>query len=406
MDLIIYILLCVLAVLCLILLRIEGLLRKNSALFISAGVVLFAFVLRARCLPHITYDYQDFLVKWVDHFRANGGFRGIVNYHGNYNIPYLYFLALFSYSDMEPLGFIKLLSILFDVLLAWGVCRLTGVFGASEGKRRAAFLGTLLLPTVLLNGVYWSQCDSIYVALAIWSLYFIFKGKPCLSMVFLALSFSFKLQAIFFLPVYFLFLCRKQLKLWQLPIFPLTYLVVVLPAVLLGKPFSEPLTLYFSQMGTVGSAMNYNSPSVFALLRPENTELASKLAIGAAFAFILLVYALFIRKAKRTGNESGLTAALLLVVAIPFLLPHMHDRYFFGADVLSFAVAFVIPELLPVPILCSFASLLGYHAYLRGRYLMPMSWGAVALILAIIWLLVELFFLLRTRANPRKRKSG
>ena len=84
----------------------------------------------------------------------------------------------------------------------------------------------------------------------------------------------------------------------------------------------------------------------------------------------------------------------------------MHDRYFFGADVLSFAVAFVIPELLPVPILCSFASLLGYHAYLRGRYLMPMSWGAVALILAIIWLLVELFFLLRTRANPRKRKSG
>ena len=73
----------------------------------------------------------------------------------------------------------------------------------------------------------------------------------------------------------------------------------------------------------------------------------------------------------------------------------MHDRYFFLADVLSAALAIVCPPLLAVPFLVSFASLLGYHAYLRMRYLFPMSYGAAALSAAIallaVWLLIRLY---------------
>ena len=79
-----------------------------------------------------------------------------------------------------------------------------------------------------------------------------------------------------------------------------------------------------------------------------------------------------------------LGAALLFVIGIPFLLPHMHDRYFFIADVLAFALAVIVPDMSSAPLLVSFGSLLGYHAYLKMRYLLPMLWGAAAMGLALL----------------------
>ena len=71
---------------------------------------------------------------------------------------------------------------------------------------------------------------------------------------------------------------------------------------------------------------------------------------------------------------------LLMAVGIPFLLPHMHDRYFFPADVLSVVFAFACPICFAAAPLTQFASLLGYHAYLKMRYLLYMNHGARALI--------------------------
>lgn len=384
--------LCALAVFSLLLLRAERLLRKPKALFISAALIALAFGLRAVSMSHITLDYENFLAHWVQHFRDSGGFAGIADYSGNYNIPYLYFLALFSYSSVSDLYLIKLLSIFFDIVLAWGVLRLVTHFKVSNACRLAAFLGTFLLPTVVLNGAYWGQCDSIYAAFSVWALYFVLSGHGVLSMVFMALSFSFKLQAIFFMPAFFVFLFTDRIKLRHLPIFPLTYLLIVLPAVALGKPFGETIMLYFNQAHSIGTGLNYNSPSIFAFLQSENTELLSKIGIAAAFLFIFLVYAALWRKRSMLSDKVLLIVSLLLVVGIPFLLPHMHDRYFFGADVLSFAAALVMWRLAPVPVLCSFASLNAYYAYLRMRYFLYMSWGAAALIIALLWLIVELIW--------------
>ena len=45
------------------------------------------------------------------------------------------------------------------------------------------FFLTLLLPTVLLNGAFWGQCDSIYGALAVWSLVFALEDRPIRSVL-------------------------------------------------------------------------------------------------------------------------------------------------------------------------------------------------------------------------------
>jgi Gpi18-like mannosyltransferase len=403
MNVMVIFLLCAVFLLAILLLWGEGLLRHTRTICLTVGFLFLAFLLRWLCLPYETLDYQDFLAGWVDVFRQRGGFLGLDQPVGNYNVPYLYFLALFSYSGTGDLYLIKLLSIFFDVLMAWGCLRIVSIFTPKEGRRLFAFLGVLLLPTVILNGALWGQCDSIYVAFGVWAVYEALNDRPFLSVVFAALAFSFKLQAVFFLPAYAVLLFTKRMKWRDLLAFPLTYLAVVLPAVLLGRPFLDTLTLYIDQAGSVGSGLNYNSPSLFAFIphgAVVDTALFEKLGIAAALLFCGLAVYWLARSARRPSREGLLGAFNLFLIAVPLLLPHMHDRYFFGADVLSLVLCAVSARYLPVPVLCSFASLLGYHAYLKREYLLTMNYGASALILALLLTILFISLRLHSRRRP------
>ena len=384
----------------------EGVFRRNAALFLSAALLLSAMALRGLCMEHETLDYQNFLTKWVGFYRENGGFQALGQSVGNYNLPYLYFLALFSYSSMRDLYLIKLLSILFDVLLAWGALRIVRKVSASRAAGTAAFFIVLFLPTVVLNGAYWGQCDSIYGAFAVWSVAFALESKPVRAMIAIALSFAFKLQAVFLMPVFLIFLFARKIRWRHLPVFPLTYLIVVLPAVFAGRPLLDTVLLYFDQAGSVGSGLNYNSSSMYAFLpRDADTEGLSGIGIAAAFLFLALLFLFCFLRRKHLDVCSLLGCAVLISVAVPFLLPHMHDRYFFLADVLSAALAVAVPYLAGIPVCVSFASLLGYHAYLRMRYLLPMRYGSAALLavlaVLIVWLAVRL-----SGKIPKKRLTN
>ena len=370
-----------------------GALRTRAQWCVGLAVIVLGFALRALALDHETLDYQNFLSPWVTFYRENGGFRALWRPVGNYNIPYLYFMALFSYSSIRDLYLIKCLSILFDVLLAWGSAELLGVFCESAWRKLGCFACVLLLPTVILNGAFWGQCDSIYVALALLGLWLGLTDRPVLSVLCFALSFGFKLQAVFILPIMAVLWFRGNYKLWHFALFPAFYVLLVLPAVALGKPFLETLTLYTSQTGSIGTGLNYNSPSVYALFwrSPETTD-AANLGIAAAFTYMLMLLIFCFLRRDRLSDRAVMTAALLFAVGIPFLLPHMHERYFFGADVLSLVLGFACVPGIPAALLTQFASLLGYHAYLKMRYLLYMDHGSRALIGVILLGIVQLLY--------------
>ena len=356
--------------------------KKN----IAASLVLVAAALTARLLvfDYETLDYQNFLSRWVDFFRENGGFAALKDPVGNYNIPYLYFLALFSYSGISDLYLIKLLSTLFDIVLAYSAARLVGLVRGGRGRMRGCFFAVLFLPTVFLNGALWGQCDSIYVAFAILAVCLALDGKPVSAMVCMAVSFGFKLQAVFVMPVFVVLWAQGKFKLRHFLVFPAAYVLLVLPAVLAGRPFTDTLMLYYDQSYTVGSALNYNSPSVYSFFYNVADEAgAARAGIIAAFAFMAAVLAGSLFSKRRSSPAVTLGAAVLLSIGIPFLLPHMHDRYFFAADVLTLCMAFADPLCIPAAAAAQFASLLGYHAYLKMRYLLPMKYGALALIFAL-----------------------
>ena len=379
----------------LFLLRRAGLLKSRAAWTVSLLLTAAAFTLRALAFDYETLDYQNFLHPWCEFFRANGGWRALARPVGNYNIPYLYFLALFSYLPLRDLYLIKLLSVFFDVLLAWGCAMLLGRVTGSRARRLACYFTVLFLPTVLLNGALWGQCDGVYVALAVISVWLALEGKPVGSVLCMTLSFGFKLQAVFVMPIFAVFLMQGKLRWKHLLLFPAAYVLLVLPAVLLGRPFLDTLTLYFSQTGSIGSGLNYNSPSVFAIFwQITEKEPASTIAILAAVAWV---------NRERLGDRAVIALALLFAIGIPFLLPHMHDRYFYAADILSVVLAYAMPPLWLAAPLTQFASLLGYHAYLKMRYLLPMRYGSAALILSFALAMIGLLASI-SGAKPEKSR--
>ena len=119
-----------------------GLLLKKENVPINQILVLLlplaaAMLVRCLLLDHESDDYLTFLSQWYDVIREGGGLGAISQPVGNYNVPYLYFLALFSYLGTDDLYLIKLLSTLFDVLLAFGAMRLAGRIFRKILRRKA-----------------------------------------------------------------------------------------------------------------------------------------------------------------------------------------------------------------------------------------------------------------------------
>ncbi len=396
-------------VLGLYLLQRAKLLKSTLSFVLAALLMALALGLRAAVLDYKTLDYINFLSRWVEFFRQHGGFRALKYPIGNYNIPYLYFLALFSVLPIDDLYLIKLLSILSDVLLAWASMLLCSRFTKSRPRLLAAFFSVLFLPTVFLNSAVWAQCDSIYMAPLLLGIYCALEDRPWLSVILACVSFGFKLQAVFILPIYAVFLMTGRISWKHLLAFPAAYLVLVLPAVCFGRPFWETVTLYWNQTGSIGSGLNYNSPSIFAVFTEiRNPSSAAIAGIALAAFYMLNLLAVAWANRRRLNEKAILALCLLFAIGIPFFLPHMHERYFYGADILSLILAFSVPLTFPAALLVQFASLLGYHAYLKMRYLLLMNHGAAALIVAFAITLVSLLSALREglpRGRTRKKSS-
>lgn len=363
-----------LGALALYLLLREGISGRDAAVMLLP--IGLALLLRALLLPHATLDYQDFLSQWVEHFRQNGGLLALKDPVGNYNVPYLYLLALISYLPISDLYLIKLFSILFDILLAWGGLRLAKALTEDEGAPLFAFTMLLLLPTVILNGACWGQCDSVWAALCVHALASALEEKPRSSLALLALAFSFKLQAIFLIPLWLAFWFTGRMKLRDVPVFPVVFGLTMLPAMLFGKPVGDILSVYLSQASdSVGwQTLNYNSPSIFALT-PYHVQLPqwiSRAAILLAFLFMAGVLLVLFLRRDRAENAALAMAGAALSLGIPFLLPYMHERYFFLGGVLLCVLACVWPRFVPAAAGAELASLGGYHAYLMKRYIMPL----------------------------------
>ena len=324
-------------------------------------LILFCLTIAAigaRCLffPKQSGDYRDFLKPWYDQIQALGGFSAIGVPIGNYLVSYIYIIAALTYLPINSLYAIKAVSVLGDILLAAFGGKIVKKVTGSETKGLAAYGAVLFLPTVVLNSAAWAQCDSLYTAFLLGCVYYLLCQKPSQAMICFAIAFVFKLQAVFLAPFLLLMWGKGNLRFRHFFWVPGIYLLTILPAMLMGRPFSDLILVYFKQAGTYHS-LSLLAPNLYAFLSNDNSGLYSLLGILFFAFFTCTVVFLLCRKGFSPNKEYILLFALFSVLMTPFLLPHMHERYFYPADVFSVLYAFCLPRRLYYPVLivpCSF----------------------------------------------------
>ena len=405
---------------------------KPGTLLFVGGFLALTMLARVAMLDYETADYTSFLAPWVRAFRE-GGFSTLAQNVGDYNLLYQYVLLLVSKSSLYDLYLIKLFSVAADYALAI-VMMLAARRLAGERAALPVLLLVTVLPTTLLDGACWGQCDAVYVSLIVLSLYLLDTDRPTGSAAALAVAFAFKLQTIFFFPVVLLGLLHGKYRPRHALAFFGAYLVTMIPALIAGRPFLDALSVYANQsMGQYYDRLTYNAPNLYVFFpmlefatsqeftwmrylegihaKSTNTYLTEELmpmlqtaALYACIALTLLVVIYWLMHAKEITPDMTLELALFFAIFLPFVMPKIHERYFYLADMLSVLYAARRSDRRFMPLLVAGASMLSYMPYLMRARPVDVRWISLMMLAALV--IVSHDLLARMRQNRAALEKG
>lgn len=361
--------------------------QKKFCLIVCGFVLTLGLFIRFLLRDIVSDDYTKFLSLWYDEIKANGLVKAV----GNYNFLYQFLIFLLTKIPIKPLYAYKILSVLFDLPLAIvsaftvkTICEKNSLL-----KATAAFSTVFLSPIVMTNSAAWAQCDSIYCFFALCTFYLILKDKPVLSMVFLGISFAFKLQAIFFIPAILFYFFMKNKKLFlALPIIPATMFIVCLPMLFFGRRISELWAVYLGQVSN-NFKLSYNYPTVWNIIaRGELYSHYLKLrnpAIVLCIAVLGAIMLLLSIKKVELSKKNILYIFFILTYTCVLILPAMHERYSFLYELLAIFIVFKNKKTLPLCILLHTVTAFTYISFLFKIVVLDLR--ILSVINCFIWLI-------------------
>lgn len=80
----------------------------------------------------------------------------------------------------------------------------------------------------------------------------------------------------------------------------------------------------------------------------------------------LSVLFIFLRRHEALKSEDLLDLSLIFCLLVPYLLPKMHERYFYLAEILSIVYAARYPRRFPAALVILLGGFLSYRSYLFG----------------------------------------
>ena len=339
--------------------------------------------------------------------RLGSGAGGLSGEFSNYSPPYIYLLYLVKGLEplVGPVALVKLLNVPFVAGIALTI---GAIVSRVTGDRSRGLVATAVLcvtPTVLVNAFAWGQSDSVYACVLLLSVLCACTHRPLVAAIMFGVALSFKFQSVFLLPFLLYLWGSGQMRLRQLAVIPLIYAALMIPAALAGRPWAELLTIYWQQARGFGELSLFApNPWWFA----ENWHLLP--SRGGAYAGIVmgtvagLAIALSALKLEKSSAHNLLVAALS-AAAMPYVLPRMHDRYFFIADLLSLAVAFVYPRYWLAAVLFQIGSLTSYLAYF-GLSMTAPGFAVVPITAGLLLLLMAFRERLRQYPGRRVQENG
>jgi Gpi18-like mannosyltransferase len=364
---------------------------------------ILAICLRWTLFGIHTWDYDKYFSVWYDFIHYYGGFAALKYNFANYNVSYFYLLAIGTYIPLPKIVIIKFIPVCFDALVALFVYLIIRLKYEDSYLPTLASLVVLFTPTVFLTSALWGQFESIYGSLSLASLYFLLRKQPIWALVLFGLAVSFKPQALLLFPLFLVLCVAGQIRKRYFLMIPMVYLITILPACLIGRGFIDVLTTYRSRTDNPGHALNLNAPNIFQWLPigPYSSWESAGIILAMSGAGILSFVVLASR--RRITDEIILKLALVFVLVVPFLLPEMHERYFYLADIISIVYAFYFPKYFYVTILIQISSLISYSPYLNGYAVINLKYVAFLVLVAIT---VTILDLVKTLYEDKDASSG
>ena len=350
------------------------------SLAIAAAMAWFA-------LPSVTVDMAVYLLPWFDHIAAVGPVAAFAQPFSNYTPLYLYLLtALTAFAGLvQTLTLIKLLSLAGTVALAFAVRDLLLRLQAPQANRGAALIA--VLPSLTLNADLMGQCDAMWAAACVMALAAAVDRRHATMLAWCGLALGFKAQAAFVAPFFVALAINRRIPFRLWPIAPAVTVATMLPAWAAGWPARDLAMVYLRQAEHF-QALSMNAPNIWALVQAlplggvPLVGLALAAAVGGGAAYVARV------SVTRLDQRMLIAAALLAPLIMVGLLPRMHERFFFLADVLSLVLALACRDRASwrIAILVQAGSSLGIIGYLVGSNILSML-GVPAMIAATVFTL-------------------
>lgn len=289
-------------------------------------------------------DYVDFLRPWLLELRERGpSIIGTPFAYANYHPPYLYLLWFFSLFIPDNLSVVKLLSLLGDVALAGGVYVIIRQVLPRRPYKAAIGAGiAMLLPTVMINSAMWGQCDALYSAFLMYAVGFVLRRKLGWAWVMFAVAIAFKTQGLFLLPfMAYVSWCYRHWKGMVYGMFT--------GGALLGMPLLFGITLqqlvpyYMKDFQPMWGRLRLSwwCPNLMSWF--PNSQYDLWRAFGLVLFALLLVAACYFgwRRWFASSSTALLALAATSCMTATFVLPQVHGRYYFPAEILLFTYVFV-----------------------------------------------------------------
>ncbi len=367
---------------------------EGALVAVDAALALALAVLLPRMLHVTNSDLTTYYLPWYQHILQHGRWASLEGSYANYNPPYLYLLSAASFFNgtVRPLFLVKLMevpAILAAGALGWSIARAVGA-----GTKRAVLVGVLLVlsPEVVSNALMWGQVDILYSVFLVLMLRLLLARRPNWAMVAFGVAVAIKLQAATAGVALAALLLAGELPWLSLPWALVGYVGMLCPAWLAGRPARELLFIYRTQFNTYPEAA-LNVPNPYQLLNHFTNGSAARVhlvtAAGLAFAAactLAIIY--WLRRAPRLLHGRGLIMAVALPLMIePFVLPKMHERYFFPGNLLLVLMAgldrrFILPAVLAEgAVLAAYVRYLGGGGFVPSYYVVPVCMMSAALVL-------------------------
>ena len=378
--------------------RLEKAVQEREQIKWENAIFLFlitaaALLLRLDLFSIESNDYYQFLQGWFATLKENGGLAAIGMNIGDYMPPYFYILAMLTYLPGKDLFWIKIVSCVADLVLAFYVMRIVDLRYRGRPHGLMAYAAVLFLPSVFLNSAAWGQCDAMFTAALVACLYYLLVDRPNRAVLAFAISFVLKLQAVFFAPFLLLLFMKRKVKAQSLILIPAVYILSIIPAAIMGRDLWDLLTVYVSQ-SKLYTSLCMSIPNLYAFLGNVASDPVSKAGVIFAGGVILMLLFVLYRKQFAITPDILVTMALLFAILMPFVLPHMHERYYYLADVVSIIFAFYFPKKLYAAVIMCVSSACAVSNYLFGLAYYPQQFLALAVLVNLVLLFKHLLDLI------------